>query len=709
MKIKSKMLIMVGVPAIALIALFALGITSFKGIERIVDRVNILHLNRATMIDADRDAYQAQMAIIDAERAKDEAALAKASESVSENKKQTWDRIIGPSENFEPDMLDALGKFKDSYKIWSDANIAALQITTKTLDYNGKRSEAKKSAMDSFRAMRDVIDRLGEIAVERAEIIGSQSLSLILNGDRDAYQAYVAILLIERALTAEDLAAQVSSYEENAGQTVERVVKGADIIGAEASGLKKQFLEFYDRWYSSGEEYIKLTTESFADNVKRNELLAESGKAFSTMRGNIDKLGEAESSHVKENMEKMGKTIADTVSIYIAVAVVSIILALGIAYILSSRIAAALQESAEAATKITEGDFDVALKAKGNDETSMLQSALNSMAATLRENIAEITAKTEDAEDKALQAQEATAKAEEAMRKAEIAKQEGMSHAADELEGIIGQVSAASTQLAAQIENSKRGAEIQRVRSSETATAMEEMNASVLEVANNAGQAAEMAESAQTDGSQSGRVVNEVVESIKRLNEETILLRGELENLGSQADSIGHIMSVITDIADQTNLLALNAAIEAARAGEAGRGFAVVADEVRKLAEKTVAATNEVGDAIKAIQNGTASSMDRMEETSKVVENSTELAAHAGDAIDGIVQKINLTTGMVQAIAAASEEQSAASEQINRSVGEIDEIAIENSTFMDQATDAMNSLSEMTERLKMVISGLKSS
>ncbi len=703
------MLIMVGVPAIALIALFALGITSFKGIERIVDRVNILHLNRATMIDADRDAYQAQMAIIDAERAKDEAALAKASESVSENKKQTWDRIIGPSENFEPDMLDALGKFKDSYKIWSDANIAALQITTKTLDYNGKRSEAKKSAMDSFRAMRDVIDRLGEIAVERAEIIGSQSLSLILNGDRDAYQAYVAILLIERALTAEDLAAQVSSYEENAGQTVERVVKGADIIGAEASGLKKQFLEFYDRWYSSGEEYIKLTTESFADNVKRNELLAESGKAFSTMRGNIDKLGEAESSHVKENMEKMGKTIADTVSIYIAVAVVSIILALGIAYILSSRIAAALQESAEAATKITEGDFDVALKAKGNDETSMLQSALNSMAATLRENIAEITAKTEDAEDKALQAQEATAKAEEAMRKAEIAKQEGMSHAADELEGIIGQVSAASTQLAAQIENSKRGAEIQRVRSSETATAMEEMNASVLEVANNAGQAAEMAESAQTDGSQSGRVVNEVVESIKRLNEETILLRGELENLGSQADSIGHIMSVITDIADQTNLLALNAAIEAARAGEAGRGFAVVADEVRKLAEKTVAATNEVGDAIKAIQNGTASSMDRMEETSKVVENSTELAAHAGDAIDGIVQKINLTTGMVQAIAAASEEQSAASEQINRSVGEIDEIAIENSTFMDQATDAMNSLSEMTERLKMVISGLKSS
>ncbi|GKT22861.1 Chemotaxis methyl-accepting receptor like protein, partial [Aduncisulcus paluster] len=114
--------------------------------------------------------------------------------------------------------------------------------------------------------------------------------------------------------------------------------------------------------------------------------------------------------------------------------------------------------------------------------------------------------------------------------------------------------------------------------------------------------------------------------STKKLNQETIMLREELDNLGQQADSIGHIMSVITDIADQTNLLALNAAIAAARAGEAGRGFAVVADEVRKLAEKTVSATNEVGEAISAIQNGTASSISRMEETSKVVESSTELA-----------------------------------------------------------------------------------
>ena len=709
MKIKFKMLIMVGVPVLALIVLFILGFSSFKGIERIVERVNTLHLNRATMIDADRDAYQAQMAMLDAERAEDEAALGKAIESNKENQQQTWDRINGPSKNFAPEMDQNFSKFKSSYKIWSEANTATLQIESKTLEINGKRNESKQSAMKSFSAMRDVIDKLGEMAVDRADIIGPQALSSILNADRDAYQAYVAILHIDRALTEEELSAQAGSYKENAGQTIERVVRGADLIGRDAFGLKQQFLDLYKRWNAQGELYVKLTLESFADNLKRDELQAASGKAFSTMRGYIDKLGEGESKYVGKNMLMLDQTISSTISFYIAVSAVSALLALGIAFVLSTRISIALQDSAEAATKITEGNFDVALKAQGNDETSQLQSALNSMAATLRENIAEITAKTEEAEEKALQAQKATARAEEAVLQAERAKQEGMAHAASELEGIVGQVASASTQLAAQIENSKSGAEVQRVRSSETATAMEEMNASVLEVANNAGQAAEMAENAQSDGSQSGKAVSEVVESTRKLNEETVLLRQELNSLGQQADSIGHIMSVITDIADQTNLLALNAAIEAARAGEAGRGFAVVADEVRKLAEKTVAATNEVGDAIKAIQNGTASSMNRMEETSKVVENSTALAAHAGDAIDGIVEKINLTNEMVQAIAAASEEQSAASEQINRSVGEIDEIATKNVTFMDQASEVMNSLTSMTERLNMVISDLKTS
>ncbi|MFW5499226.1 MULTISPECIES: methyl-accepting chemotaxis protein [unclassified Maridesulfovibrio] len=708
MKIKFKMLIMVGVPVAALLLLSALGLFSLEVIKTNVGLVNTLHLDRATMIDADRDAYQAQLAMIDAERAKDAAALSQAEKSNEENQQQTWDRINGPSENFAPDMANDFADFKKRYALWKDGNSAALKITANTLEINSKRAEAKKSAMNSFGGMRDVIDKLGEMANDRALQIGPQALSSILNADRDAYQAYVAVLIIDRAQNVGELKAQVESYKENAAQTFDRVVKGADLLGYEADELKQKFIKLYKLWNTQGELYIALTTEAFADNIKKNELLVKSSKDFGAMRDSIDKLGEGEAKQVKAYIAKMEDIISSSIAIYIVVSLISIIAALALARVLSTRIATAVQESAEAATKITEGNFDIALQAKGNDEVTLLQKALNSMASTLRDNITEITAKTKDAEEKAAQAEKATARAEEAMRQAERAKQEGMSHAASELEGIVGQVASSSTQLAAQIDNSKSGAETQRVRSSETATAMEEMNASVLEVASNAGLAAEMAEKAHQEGAKSGRVVNEVVNSTKKLNQETIMLREELDNLGQQADSIGHIMSVITDIADQTNLLALNAAIEAARAGEAGRGFAVVADEVRKLAEKTVSATNEVGEAINAIQNGTASSISRMEETSKVVESSTELAGQAGEAIDGIVEMINSTNEMVQAIATASEEQSAASEQINRSVAEVDEIAVENVTFMDQASEAMRSLSEMTESLNRVISELKS-
>jgi methyl-accepting chemotaxis protein len=163
-------------------------------------------------------------------------------------------------------------------------------------------------------------------------------------------------------------------------------------------------------------------------------------------------------------------------------------------------------------------------------------------------------------------------------------------------------------------------------------------------------------------------------------------------------------MNVINDIADQTNLLALNAAIEAARAGEAGRGFAVVADEVRKLAEKTMSATKEVGPAIVAIQNGARTNMEIVERTVQSVDASTDLAGRSGEALDEILGLVGATTERVQSIATAAEEQSAASEEINRSVAEINRIAEATADGMTEAIDAVNSIAEQTERLRTVAS-----
>ncbi|WP_027193232.1 methyl-accepting chemotaxis protein [Megalodesulfovibrio gigas] len=225
-------------------------------------------------------------------------------------------------------------------------------------------------------------------------------------------------------------------------------------------------------------------------------------------------------------------------------------------------------------------------------------------------------------------------------------------------------------------------------RVQETATAMEEMNATVLEVAQNASHAAEQAGDAKTKAEDGEAVVEQSVQAIAAVRTQAQALKQNMGELGQRAENIGQIMNVISDIADQTNLLALNAAIEAARAGDAGRGFAVVADEVRKLAEKTMHATKEVGEAIRAIQDGARKNAAVVDTASQAVDSATTLASQSGEALKAIVRRVVETTAQVQAIAAAAEEQSAASEEITRAIAEVNDI--NSATVADlQASDAM--------------------
>ena len=177
--------------------------------------------------------------------------------------------------------------------------------------------------------------------------------------------------------------------------------------------------------------------------------------------------------------------------------------------------------------------------------------------------------------------------------------------------------------------------------------------------------------------------------------------------LAEQARSIDRIMGVISDIADQTNLLALNAAIEAARAGDAGRGFAVVADEVRKLAEKTMASTNDVGNAIKAIQESTAKSMEGVERSVARIGEATELAGQSGSALEEIVATVEATADQVNAIATASEEQSAASEEINQSIVQVNDMSRQTAEAMAEAAKAVSGLAAQAQTLTELIRELK--
>ncbi|WP_243438572.1 methyl-accepting chemotaxis protein [Fundidesulfovibrio soli] len=360
----------------------------------------------------------------------------------------------------------------------------------------------------------------------------------------------------------------------------------------------------------------------------------------------------------------------------------------------------------EVASKIAAGDLE--LRFKESKVQGGVYEVLRGMVATLKQKIGEAEEKSAQAAREAEAARVATAEAQEAKAQAERAKVEGMLQAAVKLEGVVEIVSSASEELSAQVEQSSHGAQDQAQRIGETATAMEEMNATVMEVARNASRAAETTEKAKDRAESGSKVVSRVVDGIGQVQTQALGMKEDMSLLGKQAEGIGQVMNVISDIADQTNLLALNAAIEAARAGDAGRGFAVVADEVRKLAEKTMTATKEVGEAIHGIQQGTQKNIGNVETAVKTINEATSLAGESGEALAEIVKLVEAATDQVRSIATASEQQSAASEEINRSIEDVSRISSETSDAMRQSAMAVSELANQAGVLRGLIEDMKS-
>lgn len=265
-------------------------------------------------------------------------------------------------------------------------------------------------------------------------------------------------------------------------------------------------------------------------------------------------------------------------------------------------------------------------------------------------------------------------------------------------------VATASTELATTAGVIVRGANNQSAMTDQVATSMEEMSATVIEVARNSHIAAETAREAQDTAVNGGEVVNRAVEGMLALSTTFKDSALTVEALGDSSDQIGAIVAVINDIADQTNLLALNAAIEAARAGEQGRGFAVVADEVRKLAEKTTKATKEIGTMIQTIQADTKGAISSMHEGTKHVDEGVQLANDAGVALGQIVTSVDNVTDLIRQIATAAEEQSATTDEISASVNHITGIARETAVGINEISTSSEGLSFIADELKVIVS-----
>lgn len=284
---------------------------------------------------------------------------------------------------------------------------------------------------------------------------------------------------------------------------------------------------------------------------------------------------------------------------------------------------------------------------------------------------------------------------------------ESVSNILNQVKEAVAATASAANQISSSTEQMAAGAQEQSSQTTEIAGAVEQMTKTIYETTKNTGQATEASKNSGKVAKEGGHVVDETIHGMNRIAEVVKKSAETVQALGKSSDQIGEIVQVIDDIADQTNLLALNAAIEAARAGEQGRGFAVVADEVRKLAERTTKATKEIATMIKQIQKDTTGAVESMEEGTKEVEVGKQLAEKAGKSLQEIIHGAEQVVDIVTQVAAASEEQSSAAEQISKNIESISSVTAQSASGIQQIAHASEDLNRLTLNLQELIAQFK--
>ncbi len=366
----------------------------------------------------------------------------------------------------------------------------------------------------------------------------------------------------------------------------------------------------------------------------------------------------------KEEYDQSARTYDQTRLVSIIAIVLGVVLSAVLGLMIIRSITIPLAAGVVVAERLASGDLTVEVQVHGTDETGHLMGAIKVMAENLRTIISQVA-------------------------------------------GTSSQVAAAANQLNLTAEHIASGVEEVAAQAGTVATAGEEMSATSGDIAQNCQMAAEGAQHALQTANDGAVVVEKTVAVMGQIAAKVQESARTVESLGERSDQIGAIIGTIEDIADQTNLLALNAAIEAARAGEQGRGFAVVADEVRALAERTTRATREIGEMIKAIQHETKGAVAAMEQGVHQVETGTVEAGRSGEALRDILSQINGVAMQVNQIATAAEEQTATTREISNNMQQITEVIQETSHGAQESATAAAQLNGNAEELQRLVRQFK--
>ncbi|BCS54497.1 methyl-accepting chemotaxis protein [Geobacter sp. SVR] len=466
------------------------------------------------------------------------------------------------------------------------------------------------------------------------------------------------------ASSSEGRTRQVEIYKQSLANLHENIAKAKPLFRTEAGkALIVKLEKAVAEWEPVSSRVMELAASEALSSERKSVQLSE-GEA----RDKVQAVEKAAAEVVKRKLANAGKLDKETEeafvmsrAIMIALIVGGIGLGIAAGLLISGMITGPLRQAVAVTEALAQGDLTQTINLDRKDEMGQLADAMNTMVQNLRGMITQT---------------------------ADIST--GIASASNQLHST-------STQIAT-------GAEEVASQANTVATASEEMSATSTDIASNCSMAAEASRQTANSASAGAQVVNETITGMNIIAERVRQTSLTVEALGSRSDQIGQIVGTIEDIADQTNLLALNAAIEAARAGEQGRGFAVVADEVRALAERTTKATREIGEMIKAIQKETQEAVKAMEVGVSEVEKGAVSSQKSGQALEEILERINEVTMQVNQIATAAEEQTATTSEVTSNIQQITEVVHQTACGADETATAASQLARQAQELQNLVS-----